>query len=73
MATDFDVELLGQLPLQASIRQQTDSGNPTVVADPDSAAAAAYKRAARRMSAILGRQGKDYSSKFPKIVVEDAS
>ena len=73
MAGDFDVELLGQLPLQASIRQQTDSGNPTVVAAPQSAAAEAYKNAARRMSALLGRQGKDYSSKFPKIVVEDAS
>jgi ATP-binding protein involved in chromosome partitioning len=72
MAADFDVELLGQLPLQASIRQQTDSGNPTVVAEPESAAAEAYKNAARRMSAVLGRQDKDYSSKFPKIVVEDA-
>ena len=73
MATDFDVELLGQLPLLASIRQQTDSGKPTVVSAPDSAAAEAYKNAARRMSAALGRQDKDYSSKFPKIVVEDAS
>ena len=72
MATDFDVELLGQLPLQASIRAQTDSGNPTVVADPDSAAADAYRSAARRMSAVLAGQGKDYSAKFPKIVVEDA-
>ena len=72
MAGDFDVELLGQLPLQASIRAQTDSGNPTVVADPQSAAADAYRNAARRMAAVLAGQGKDYSSKFPKIVVEDA-
>jgi ATP-binding protein involved in chromosome partitioning len=73
MAADFKVELLGQLPLQASIREQTDSGNPTVVAAPDSAAAQAYRNAARKMSAVLAGQGKDYSSKFPKIVVEDAS
>ena len=73
MAGDFDIELLGQLPLQASIRAQTDSGNPTVIADPESAAAAAYKNAARRMASILAGQGKDYSSKFPKIVIEDAS
>jgi ATP-binding protein involved in chromosome partitioning len=73
MASDFDVELLGQLPLEANIRLQTDSGNPTVVSAPDSPAAEAYKNAARRMSAVLGQQGKDYSSKFPKIVIEDAS
>jgi len=72
MAEDFEVELLGQLPLQASIRSQTDSGNPTVVAEPDSTAAEAYRDAARRMSAVLASQGKDYSSKFPRIVVEDA-
>ena len=72
MASDFDVELLGQLPLKASIRSQTDSGNPTVVSDPESPAATAYRDAARRMTAVLAGQGKDYSSKFPKIVVEDA-
>jgi ATP-binding protein involved in chromosome partitioning len=72
MASDFDVELLGQLPLDASIRERTDSGNPTVVSDPESAAASAYRNAARRMAATLAAQGKDYSSKFPKIVVEDS-
>ncbi len=72
MAGDFDVELIGQLPLNASIREQTDSGSPTVVSDPDSAAATAYRNAARRMTSTLALQGKDYSSKFPKIVVEDS-
>lgn len=70
MATDFDVQLLAALPLDARIREQTDSGRPTVVADPQSAAAQEYFTAARRMTAILALQGKDYSSKFPKIVVE---
>ena len=72
MASDFDVELLGQLPLDASIRERTDSGNPTVVSDPESAVASAYRNAARRMAATLAAQGKDYSSKFPNIVVEDS-
>ena len=72
MAQDFDVELLGQLPLDASIREQTDSGNPTVVSAPDSAAAAAYRNAAQRMAAAQAVQGRDYSSKFPKIVIEDS-
>ena len=72
MAADFDVRLLGQLPLDARIREQTDSGTPTVLADPGSPAALAYRLAARRMAAMLARQGKDYSSKFPKIVVEES-
>jgi ATP-binding protein involved in chromosome partitioning len=72
MAQDFDVELLGQLPLDASIREQTDSGKPTVVSAPDSAAAAAYRNAAQRMAAAQAVQGRDYSSKFPKIVIEDS-
>ncbi|MBT8095470.1 MAG: P-loop NTPase, partial [Woeseia sp.] len=71
MAESFDVDLLGQLPLELAIRTQTDSGTPTVVADPDSAAAKAYRQTARRMAARLAMQGKDYSSKFPNIVVED--
>ncbi len=70
MASDFDVELLGQLPLDAKIREQTDSGKPTVLADPDSAVAAAYRLAAQRMAAAQARRSRDYSSKFPKIVVE---
>lgn len=72
MADDFDVDLLGQLPLDLRIREQTDSGNPTVIAEPDGAIADAYRQAARRMAAKLAIQGKDYSSRFPKIVVEDS-
>ncbi len=70
MVRDFGVELLGKLPLDAGIREQADSGNPTVVSDPDSPAAEAFRSAARRMAAALAMQGKDYSAKFPKIVVE---
>jgi ATP-binding protein involved in chromosome partitioning len=72
MASDFTVELLGQLPLDAKIREQTDSGTPTVVADPQSPAAEAYRNAARKMAAAQAAQGRDFSSKFPKIVIEES-
>ena len=72
MAQDYDVELLGQLPLDADIRAQTDSGTPTVVAEPEGPRASAYFNAARNMSSALAARGKDYSSKFPNIVVEDS-
>jgi len=70
MAADFDVPLLAALPLELRIREQTDSGNPTVHAEPESAAAQQYFMAARRMTSILALQSKDYSSKFPKIIIE---
>lgn len=72
MAAEYGVELLGQLPLSLDIREQTDSGRPTVVAAPDSPQAAIYRRTARRMAARLASQGRDYSHRFPKIVVEES-
>ena len=72
MAADYEVELLGTLPLDIHIREQTDSGNPSVIADPGGAPADAYRATARRMAAGLAMQGKDFSRRFPKIVVENA-
>jgi ATP-binding protein involved in chromosome partitioning len=71
MAADYDVELLGTLPLDLRIREQTDSGSPSVVAEPGAAPAEAYRATTRRMAARLALQGKDYSRRFPKIVVEN--
>ncbi len=72
MAADFDVELLGQLPLDVRIREQADSGEPSVIAEPDGPHAQAYRQTARRMAALLAMQDKDYSHRFPKIVVEES-
>ncbi|MED5421469.1 MAG: Mrp/NBP35 family ATP-binding protein, partial [Pseudomonadota bacterium] len=71
MAEEYDVELLGQLPLALKIRQQTDSGVPSVIAEPDGAAAEAYRKTGLLIAAGLAVQGRDYSSKFPNIVVEN--
>ena len=72
MAEKYGVALLGQLPLDLSIREQTDSGTPTVVAAPESPQAIAYRNVARNMAAALALQGKDYSRRFPNIVVEES-
>lgn len=71
MASDYDVQLLGSLPLDASIREQTDSGTPTVLADSEGRPAQIYKEIARKATACLATQSKDYSVKFPKIVIEN--
>ncbi len=71
MAEKNNIELLGSLPLDMHIREFADCGRPTVVADPDSRAANIYKEIARKMSAKLALKSKDFSSKFPKIVIQN--
>ena len=50
MAAEYDVDYLGGLPLDIRIREQADSGKPTVVADPDGELAGIYKQIARRLA-----------------------
>jgi len=71
MCADFGVDFLGALPLTMSIREQTDSGRPTVVADPDGPVAAVYKQIARKVAVKVAERAKDMSSKFPSIVVRN--
>ena len=71
MCRDFDVELLGSLPLDIRIREQADGGMPTVAAEPDSKIADIYKSIARRTAVKLSEMGLDHSSKFPNIVIQN--
>lgn len=71
MATEADLTLLGSLPLEMGIRLQADSGKPTVVSEPEGRIAEAYREIARKASARLSRQAKDYSAKFPNIVIQN--
>lgn len=71
MSEKNKVELLGSLPLDINIRQMADSGRPTVAADPNSRAAEMYKAIARKMAAKLAMRARDYSGKFPNIVIQN--
>jgi ATP-binding protein involved in chromosome partitioning len=71
MAEQFGVRLLGALPLDIDIRQETDSGKPTVVAQPDSRISEIYREIARKTAARLSLQAKDYAAKFPRIVIQN--
>jgi len=71
MCRDYGTELLGQLPLDAGIREQADSGRPTVVADPEGKVADIYRRIARRCAVKIAESQKDMSAKFPNIVVQN--
>jgi ATP-binding protein involved in chromosome partitioning len=72
LAQQYGVRLLGELPLDAHIREEADGGRPTVVAAPDSARARAYFELARRTAGALAVRARDRSGVFPKIVVEES-
>jgi ATP-binding protein involved in chromosome partitioning len=69
MARDYGVTVLGSLPLDIRIREQTDSGRPTVVAEPDGEIARAYKAIARKVAIAIAEKAKDMSLKMPTIKV----
>ena len=71
MCKDYSTELLGSLPLDIRIREQTDAGRPTVVADPDGQVAEIYRSIARRIAVKVDELSQDYSELFAKIVIED--
>jgi len=71
MCKDYDVEFLGALPLDIKIREHTDSGIPTVVADPDGRIAEIYRGIARRLAVKIDELSLDHSALFAKIVIQD--
>ncbi len=71
IATEYGVALLGSLPLSLSIREQTDSGCPTVVAEPDSPEAAIYLEIAEAIQATLAAGGAGGVDEFPAINISD--
>ncbi len=71
MSEKNKVDFLGALPLDINIRQNADSGKPTVAADPTGPAAELYKDIARKTAAKLALTTKDYSSRFPTITVQN--
>ena len=71
MSAQYGVDLLGSLPLDIAIREETDNGKPTVVAQPDSRITQIYREIARKTAAKLSLKAKDYAAKFPRIVIQN--
>ncbi|WP_298831663.1 iron-sulfur cluster carrier protein ApbC [uncultured Piscinibacter sp.] len=69
MAAEYQMDYLGALPLNLSIRVQADAGRPTVVSDPDGEIAGLYKSVARQVAVKIAQRAKDFSSKFPTISI----
>jgi len=71
MSDQYDVDFLGALPLDKSIREEVDNGRPSVVADPEGRIAQIYREIARRTTAKLSMKAKDHAAKFPQIVIQN--
>ncbi|HEY9032459.1 MAG TPA: iron-sulfur cluster carrier protein ApbC [Pseudomonadales bacterium] len=71
IAEQYQTRLLGALPLDIHIREQTDNGRPTVVAEPDGPIAAIYRDIARKTAAVLAMRGRNTANDTIDIVMTD--
>jgi ATP-binding protein involved in chromosome partitioning len=70
LAERYETTLLGELPLDGAIREQADSGQPTVIAEPGSPVAAAFHTIARRAAGALAASALRGAGKLPEIRIE---
>lgn len=68
MADEFDVPLLGQLPLVSEVRMQSDNGVPIVVSSPESEVAKPYWDLASAVAAKLALRAVDLTAAIPVII-----
>jgi ATP-binding protein involved in chromosome partitioning len=68
---EYNLALLGRLPLVKKIREQADSGVPIVASEPLCDTALNYRAIAKKMAARLSLQTKNYESLFPNIIIEN--
>ncbi len=68
LARQYDSKLLGTLPVHMDIRKAGDQGIPIVIKEQP--ISDRYRAIARSVAATLSLKQKEYSGKFPKIVIE---
>ena len=70
LAEQFEVPLLGQLPLDKRICAEADIGKPTLVSDPEGEIAGLYREMADRVTTQLSLQPRDYRLEVRTVLVE---
>ncbi|MEM1229500.1 MAG: iron-sulfur cluster carrier protein ApbC [Pseudomonadota bacterium] len=70
IAGEYEVPVLGELPLDMAIRAQADGGTPTVIAEPEGDLAECYRDAARHLAARLWALGASQAA-APTITMSD--
>ena len=69
LAQSKALPFLGSLPLSLNIRQQADSGRPTVIAEPGSEVAQIYKKLARDVAVQVSKVSTAQRTKAPGISI----
>ena len=71
MCKDYEIDFLGALPLDIKIREQTDIGIPSVIANPEGEIAATYRMIARKIAVKVAESAENHSELFTKIIMEN--
>jgi ATP-binding protein involved in chromosome partitioning len=72
MSADYDIPLLGRLPLAMEIRAGLDQGQPLVASQPDSSLAHSYLSLALRTAGALALEPRNLHTGMPPIVVQSS-
>lgn len=70
LSKDYDLPILGQLPLEMRIRAEMDAGNPTVIASPESPITQRYIDIALTSAARLAEFDLLFQHRFPTIQIK---
>ncbi len=70
LSRDYDTEVIGRLPLDIKIREQTDGGSPVVASEPESAEAQSYLQLASRVRQVVSEL-EENAPRSPVISVAD--
>ncbi len=71
MAKDFELPLLGRLPLTMEIRSALDEGKPTMIQSPDSTVAQSYRNMALRTVGELSVKPRSMALQMPEILIQN--
>jgi ATP-binding protein involved in chromosome partitioning len=71
MAKDFDIPLLGRLPLTMEIRSSLDKGEPTMMQDVDSPITRSYRSLALRTAGELAVKPRSMTLQMPEILIQN--
>jgi ATP-binding protein involved in chromosome partitioning len=70
MARQYDIPLLGRIPLSATLRECMDNGVALSISEPEHSISQEYAHIARQISANIALLDKDYGNLFSKIIVQ---
>jgi len=69
-AERYEVEFLGEIPIDIAIRESSDSGHPIVISQPDGPHATAYRGIAQRLWEKISGEADEAAPEAPRIVIQ---